>query len=103
MRIRLIVVAILVGVLASAPVMAAGQGGGYRFNQKNTPGWSLMTPEERTDFHNKMMATKTYDECKKVQAEHHEEMLKRAKEKGVKLNNPRAHACDRMKARGMFK
>lgn len=103
MKTRLIAVTILMGVLASAPVMAAGMGGGYRFNQKNTPGWSLMTPEERADFRSKMMASKTYDECKEIQANHHEMMLKRAKEKGVKLNNPRAHACDRMKARGMFK
>jgi cell division protein FtsL len=103
MNTRLNMVLLLAGVLIAAPAVAAGHGGGYRFNQKNTPGWSLMTPEERTEFHDKMMATKSYEECKKVQAEHHEKMMMRAKEKGVTLNSPRAHACDRMKARGMFK
>lgn len=103
MKTRLIVAAILMGALVSAPVLAKGQGGGYRFNQKNTPGWSLMTPEERADFRSKMLATKTYEDCKKVQASHHEMMLARAKEKGVTLNAPRAHACERMRARGMFK
>lgn len=71
-----------------------------RFSQKNTAGWSLMTPEERTAHQNKMRSVKTYDECKALQTEHHQQMEARAKEKGVTLPQPRANGCDRMKARG---
>ena len=37
------------GGMGGGPCMqGGGAGGGMRFNQKNTPGWQLMTPEERT-------------------------------------------------------
>ena len=82
---------------------AGGGGGGMRFNQKNTPGWTLMTPEERTEMQTRMRAVKTYDECKQLQTEHHAAMEVRAKEKGVTLPVPRPNSCDRMKARGLIK
>lgn len=78
-------------------------GRGMRFNQTNTPGWSLMTPEERTATQAKMRAVKTYDECKIVQTEHRSLMEARAKEKGVTLQAPRQNGCDNMKARGFIK
>ncbi len=74
-----------------------------RLNQKNTPGWTLMTPEERTEMQTKMRAVKTYDECKQLQTEHHAAMEVRAKEKGVTLPEPRQNGCDRMKAKGWIK
>ncbi len=89
------------------PGMNQGMGPGgrqaMRFSQKNTAGWGLMTPEERTAHREKMFATKSYDECKVVQADHHKQMEVRAKEKGVTLPEPRANGCDRMKARGIVK
>jgi hypothetical protein len=103
MKRKMIALLVLTAAVASASAMAQGQGKGYRFNQKNTPGWTLMTPEERADFRGKMLASKTYDECKEVQAKHHELMMKRAQDKGVTLNMPKTNACDRMKARGMIK
>lgn len=92
---------VLLALTLSATAWA--QGPRYRFNQNNTPGWSLMTPEERTEHRNRMFAAKTYEECKRIQEEHHKAMEARAKEKGVTLNTPRYNACDRMKARGFFK
>lgn len=85
--------------------MGPGGGGmrGMRFDKTNTPGWTLMTAEERTANQTKMRAVKTYDECKVVQAEQHAAMEARAKEKGVTLNTPRQNGCDRMKARGFIK
>ncbi len=85
----------------------AGMGRGargmqFRFNRDNTPGWRLMTPEERAAHHDRMMAAKTYEECKAVQGEQHQRMAARAKEKGQTLRGPRQNACDRMKARGLF-
>jgi hypothetical protein len=88
------------------PGMGPGGGGmGMRFNfdKDNTPGWALMNAEERAVHGNKMRNAKTYDECKALQAEHHQAMEARAKEKGVTLPAPRYNGCDRMKARGFFK
>ncbi|MEZ5618204.1 MAG: hypothetical protein R3E40_08005 [Rhodocyclaceae bacterium] len=114
--------AALLGTSLAAPVMAQpgqgmgpgggmgpgmGPGGGpgmrYQFNKDNTPGWSLMTPEERTAHHNAMMSAKTYEECKAAQEAQHKQMEARAKEQGKTLPAPRQNACERMKARGFYK
>jgi hypothetical protein len=106
----------LLGTAVAAPVFAQpgpgmggmgqgqGQGKGMRFgfNQENTPGWTLMTAEERTAHRGKMLAAKSYEECKAIQEEHHQAMAARATEKGVALPAPRQNGCDRMKARGLF-
>ena len=78
-------------------------GRGMQFNQGNTPGWALMTPEERVANQARMREVKTYDECKAVQGEHRSFMETRAKEKGVTLQPARQNGCDNMKARGFIK
>jgi len=100
----------LLGTIVALPFAAdaqpgkgPGKGPGYGFNADNTRGWSLMTPEERTEHQNKMLATKTVDECKAVQEEQHKLMEARAKEKGTTLGTPKVNACERMKARGVIK
>lgn len=80
-----------------------GQGGRFAIGNNNTPGWTLMTQEERTAHQQKMWAFKNYEECKAYQQEHHRTMDDRAKEQGKVLPVPRANACDRMQARGLFK
>jgi len=74
-----------------------------RFDKGNTPGWVLMTADERTAFQTKMHSVKTYDECKQLQTEHHAAMEARAKDKGMTLKPPRQNGCDNMKARGFIK
>ena len=92
------------GGMGGGPCMqGGGAGSGMRFNQKNTPGWQLMTQEERTEMQGKMRTLKTYDECKQLQPEHRALMEARAKEKGVTLREPRQNGCDRMKAKGWIK
>ena len=92
------------GMGAGQGMGPGGRGGrGMMFNQNNTRGWTLMTPEERTAFQVKMRDVKTYDECKLTQTEHRSLMETRAKEKGVTLPTPRRNACDNMKARGFIK
>ncbi len=97
----------LLGAAVASPVLAQqgmGPGGGrFAFSQDNTPGWSLMTAEERIAHRDRMLAARSYEECKAAQTEHHDAMAARAKEKGVKLRGPGQNACDRMQARGLFK
>jgi len=85
--------------------MGPGGGKGMQFsaNKDNTWGYQLMSPEERTAHRDKMRATRTHDECKALQEEHHKAMEVRAKEKGATLPAPRNNGCDRMKARGYVK
>ena len=95
---------ILIAILSSAALSAVAAGPGrFAWNKDYTPGWTLMTAQERTDFANKMREVKTYDECKALQEEHHKTMEARAAEKGVKLAPPRQNGCDVMKARGLIK
>ncbi len=75
----------------------------FQFSKDNTYGWTLMSAQERTAYRDKMLAAKTYDECKAVQDERHTLMETRAKEKGKTLPAPRQNGCDVMKARGLLK
>lgn len=77
----------------------------WRWNadQKNTAGWQLMTPEERTEHRTKMRSFTEYDACKEYVDEHHRKMEERAKEKGVAAPVMKRNACDVMKAKGILK
>lgn len=87
--------------------MGPGPGGGkgmqFNADKDNTWGYQLMSPDERNVHRDKMRATKTYDECKALQEDHHKAMEVRAKEQGKTLPAPGNNGCDRMKARGYFK
>lgn len=48
-------------------------------------GGQLMTPAERNEFRTRMLAATSDAEREKIRAEHHAEMQKRAKERGIKL------------------
>lgn len=94
---------------ASAPGMGMGMGGGPRgggpgagrgmqAGAGNTPGWALMTPQERTEHQQKMASMTQQAECRTYVAEHHEKMVARAKEKGGKpLAGPRRDPCGALK------
>jgi hypothetical protein len=64
-----------------------------------------MNAEERAAHSGKMRGTKTYDECKALQAEHHQGHGSRAPRKRAShaAGATRNNGCDRMKARGFFK
>lgn len=91
------------GARPCADCGAAPRRRAFGFDQGNTPGWALMNKEERTAHRDKMLAFKSHSECTAYLAEHHQQMAARAKEQGKTVNPPRANACDRMQARGMFK
>jgi hypothetical protein len=77
----------------------------YRWsgNQRNTPGWQLMTPEERTEHQTKLRSFTDYAACKEYADNHHNLMAERAKEKGIELRAFKRNPCDIMKQRGVLK
>ncbi|MBM4181485.1 MAG: hypothetical protein FJ209_08050 [Betaproteobacteria bacterium] len=100
---RFLLASVAVATALGGAIAAEAAPGRYRFQQDNTPGWTLMTPAERSEFQNRMWAAKTYDECKALRAEHRATLQARAKEQGVVLNEPRRDACEQMRARGFVK
>lgn len=93
------------GPSASAPGMGMGPGmgpgggrGPARAGSDYTPGWALMTPEERNGHQDRMRSMNSYEECKAYRDQHHEQMAARAKERGGKaLSQPRRDACGGLK------
>ncbi|HJV51306.1 MAG TPA: hypothetical protein VJ652_07605 [Noviherbaspirillum sp.] len=93
---------------ASAPAQQPqfGPGGGprgrmmMRFSDANTPGWSMMTPEERSAHREKMAGVKTVEECRAYHDEHRKLMEARAKERGTALRPRRGDPCGTMQRRG---
>ena len=78
--------------------MQGGHGPGARAGANYTPGWSMMTPAERSEHMAHMGAIKSQDECKAYVLKHHDEMTARAKEKGAKpLAAPRRDPCAGLK------
>ena len=91
------------GPAASAPGMGMGMGpgggrGAARWGADYTPGWALMTQQERNEHRDRMRSMKTYEECKTYQGQHHEQMAARAKERGGKaLPQPRRDPCSSLR------
>lgn len=93
------------GPAASAPGMGMGMGmrpgsprGIARWGADYTAGWSMMTEQERREHRTRMRSMKTYEECTAYQAQHHEQMAARAKERGGKMpGQPRRDACAGLK------
>ena len=76
--------------------MGPGMGGPYmnwHMNRGNTPGYMLMTPEERTAHLNKMRSLQSADECNAYMTEHRAKMTERAKEKGAAAPPMRGDPC----------
>lgn len=79
------------------PAPAPKKGMGHCCSAETTPGWGLMTPEERKAHQEKMAGFKDADSCRAYMKEHHEAMEKRAKENGVKMGKGDRHGCDHLK------
>lgn len=62
-----------------------GPGSGYARGMRGpmmSPGWTLMTPEERDAHHAKMRSFRDAAECEAYMSEHHRLMQQRAQERG---------------------
>ena len=96
---------------ASAPAPQPGMGPGgpgprrgmMRFDEKNTPGWSMMTKEEHLAHRDRMHNFKSVDECKAYHDEHMKQMDARAKESGKSVRPFRGDPCTMMQQRGFLK
>ena len=88
---------------ASAPGQALGPRtgaprGAARWGADYTPGWALMSEQERAEHRERMRSMKTYEECTAYQQQHHEQMAARAKERGGRgPASPRRDACAGLK------
>jgi hypothetical protein len=81
--------------------MGMGPGGGMqgrRMGPDNTPGWSLMSSEERRARHDKMMGMTDHADCTAYMAQHQTQMVERAKAQGRSMPTmPRQDACAPLK------
>ena len=58
----------------------------------------MMTPEERQAHHDRMTGFKSYEECRAYVDQHHQNMVARAKERGIKAPAaPRRDMCAGLK------
>jgi hypothetical protein len=71
-----------------------GRGGGAaRWGSDATTGWALMTPAERITHRDQMRTMTSRTACQAYVAEHHQQMVARAKERNQPLPTPRRDPC----------
>jgi hypothetical protein len=65
-----------------------------RWGPEVTPGWSMMTEQERAEHRQRMQSTNSYDECEGYMQQHRQEMDERARERGGRvMPPPRQDGC----------
>jgi hypothetical protein len=63
-----------------------------------TPGWSLMTPQEREEHRERMRSMQSHEECQAAMEQHRTRMAERARERGAKPPAMlRRDACARLR------
>jgi hypothetical protein len=76
----------------------------YRpFGPDNTPGWGMMSRDERAAHHKKMQGMKNMDECRAYHDQHMKEMQSRMHSRGGKMDMPKMDGCEMMHKQGHFK
>lgn len=68
-------------------------GGPWHAGPRHTPGWSMMSEQERAQHHAQLRAAKTPEECRRVMDEHRRLMERRAAERGMPMQAPPEDAC----------
>ncbi|HSB21930.1 MAG TPA: hypothetical protein VLE94_02350 [Burkholderiaceae bacterium] len=77
---------------------ASAPGRGWRASPNNTPGWALMTPEERAAHQQRMNGMTSRADCMAYQQQHHQEMAARAQQRGASAPaQPRRDWCAGLK------
>ncbi|MFO7965560.1 MAG: hypothetical protein R6U50_16670 [Desulfobacterales bacterium] len=91
MFLRSLIIFILAGTLtlsagfASASDQERARERIHMQEQTQIYGSRLMTPEERTQFHERMRAAETEQDREQIRNEHHEMIQERAKERGITM------------------
>lgn len=67
--------------------------GPWRSGPRHTPGWSMMTEQERQEHHARLRDARTPEDCQRVMDEHRQLMEQRAKARGLPMNRPPNAAC----------
>lgn len=76
---------------------------GPRFDNSNTFGWRMMSPDERRAHREKMHSLANIDDCRGYLADHQTLMRERAAQKGMPAPaSPPVDMCQRMQDRGFF-
>jgi hypothetical protein len=92
--------ALLLVVVATLQTSASALAGPWRANERNTPGWALMTPEERIEHQAKVRGFARYDACRSYQIEHHRLMAERAEQRGLPPPGGGHDFCARLRPPG---
>lgn len=88
----------MMGPGAASSPRGGMMGRGGRYGADYTPGWSMMTPEERNAHRDAMLAQKDYAECRTLMEQHHQQMAERAKAQGWAMPaRPRHDGCAGLK------
>jgi hypothetical protein len=66
--------------------------------QADTPGWRMMTAQERQDHQSRMAAMRDYGECRAYAEQHLKDMRERATQRGLRMPaHARRDACAPLK------
>jgi hypothetical protein len=83
---RIMAIAAMGVLLALGSALAQGQSRAQQqIRDRDIYGYQMMTSQERNEYRNRMRTATTAEERERIRAEHHAQMLARAKERGVKL------------------
>jgi hypothetical protein len=69
-----------------------------RGGRDDTPGWPMMSTEERRTHRDRLASFTRYEDCKAYMEQHHQEMSAHAQERGLTMPaQPRRDACAGLK------
>jgi hypothetical protein len=90
-------------LLAGVPLAASWAGGPWRAGVGNTPGWQLMSPDERVEYQRRMRGFDDAAACEAHQAQHRQRMAERARRRGAGLPQDGADGCEQLRRQGRLK
>ncbi len=88
----------VVVILLFAPAGLSFGRGPWHATASNTPGWQLMTPQERLEHQARVRGFTNYGECLAYQVSHRQLMEERATQHNVALAGEGRDFCARLKA-----
>ena len=82
------------GERAWGPAGGAGSAHGrWRAGPRHTPGWSMMSEQERMQHREQLRGARHAEDCQRIMQEHQRLMQQRATERGAPMPRPPRAAC----------